>query len=100
MRNQQEQNTLKLNPKQALQSFLSIQYKLDNLESRGVFEGLKSVETELEIIHANKFEAESIYKRLYDQNEKVRVDDFFAPTVQSFYVNKTNVDPPMTIDQV
>ncbi len=98
LRNQH--NLLNLNPKQALQSFLEIQYKLDHIESRGVFEGIKSVETELQIIQASKHEAENIYKRLYDQNEKERVNDFFAPTVQSFYVNKTDDNEPITSDQV
>ncbi len=98
LRNQQ--NVLNIRPKQALEYFIEIQYKLDHIESRGVFEAIKSVETELQIIQASKYEAESIYKRLYDQNEKDRVNDFFAPTVQGFYVNKINEDEPITPDQV
>lgn len=93
-------NILNLTPTESLQMFLAIQNRLDHVDNCGIFDGLKSVETELQIIQANRYDAENIYKTLYEQNERERVNDFFAPTVQSFYVNKRNDDPPMSLEQV
>lgn len=95
-----QSNFLTLSARQALEKFLEIQYKLDVLDEDAVIEGLKSVENDFKIVQANKMEAENIYKTLYDQNQKETVNDFFVPTVQSFYVNKKLADPPMTASQV
>ena len=51
-------------------------------------------------MQANKLEAENIYRMLYEKNEKEKVNDFFAPTVQSFYMNREQNDGAMTTEQV
>jgi hypothetical protein len=95
-----QSSLLNLSARQALEKFLEIQYKLDVLDEDAIIEGLKSVENDFQIVQANKIEAENIYKTLYDQNQKETVNEFFVPTVQSFYVNKKSDDTPMTTEQV
>ena len=82
------QTITNLNATESMKNFLKIQYELDNLDKDGIFDSLKSVEINLQILHKNRNEAESIYRTLLD---KSRCDNnsskYKSSTVESYYLS-------------
>ena len=84
-----------------MKNFLKIQYELDNLDKDGIFDSLKSVEINLQILHKNRNEAENIYRTLLD---KSRCDNnsskYKSSTVESYYLANAAPNQNTTQEEV
>jgi hypothetical protein len=94
------ENLLTLDPTEALKDFLKLQNQLDKLDEEGVFDALKSIEIELQIVQKNRNEAESIYKTLYEQSKRERMEGFEFTTVENYYLDHFDYDRPFTTEIV
>lgn len=85
-----------------LNRFIEIQAQIENYERMGVFDGLKLVEEEFEVVEKSKRQSEINHRVLTEQSKKEKQDfeNISQPTVQSFFKSKQAHNQAISKEQV